>query len=192
MKFWIIISSVGLSVILGSVLGAALSVAANNGLFAEWQPLTAPPAAAVKILGANIYPGVIYIQTANGQVYSCDRLATSAQCWVETTWPQPLQTDPFASECTPSHFPLPNPPGQVVDQTEVKACLIEGMLLEDYIVLADGSVWELGHSSNANLVVGYTCYFGPAIGLAFGLLIATGLYLAPKFKAFVTRPLNPN
>ena len=179
MKFWII----PISVVSVTILAFAFSIALNNGVFTTWRMLTPPPEAAIKILRAQNFPTTLYIQTANGHVYSCTDPATNTDCWVETTWPQPLQTDPYASDCAMNHFALPKPPGRVVDQAEVKTCLVEGMLQNDYAVLADGSVWGWGNASYANAALGFACYLGPAVGLAIGVLIAGGLFVAQKVKA---------
>ncbi|MEP7357139.1 MAG: hypothetical protein ABI847_07855 [Anaerolineales bacterium] len=178
MKFWIIV----VATIAGILLSFLFASMANNGVFIEWRPLPHPPERAAKIRGAEPF-GQVIIETAGGNYYSCDQFLRTPICWSKTVWPQELKTDPYLHECVNNHFRTPQPPGIVTDQVEVKACLQEGMFQRNYAILDDGSVWEWGNTSNANLLVFYLFFVGPAVGFLVGVIIAITVHFVQKSKS---------
>jgi hypothetical protein len=156
--------------------GMAFGQSWIGGSLERWQRLPDPPGPPAHLV-AGYTSGLVYVETADGQVYSCDQ-AQDGACWVSAARPDDLEfvTGPCDDYPQPLNYDVPNPPGQVVERIESAWCHFEAGERRDYVLGEDGSVWTWRHrdASYLNLFRGL---FPIACGAGLGLLGAVGVII---------------
>lgn len=132
----------------------------------HWQPVSLGGEKATRILGQDRPSGDVYIQTSQGNVYSC----TPTNC-VPAPAPVPQVSNPhFNGDYNP-----PPPPADVIDSLTVPPPiygLCGGQI--NFVILADGSVWswsKIGCCEMGCFIIIIYPLGGMVLGLVAGIII---------------------
>jgi hypothetical protein len=165
--------------ILGIALGVQLGAAWNTGSLARWERLPDLPASPIQIVGGTT--SLVYVKTADGQVYTCT--PAGGECWTRAD--APLDLDPIDAACAeyPLRYAMSAPPGNIIDSLQTQWCHFEAGEQTGYAILDDGTVWMWQHrdANYLNLArIAVTATGGCLAGLLTGTLILFSVWLVSR------------
>ncbi len=170
---------------LGLMASGVYLWARQAGALSRWRSLGTPLGRGTEIVTGDT--DVVYVATAAGRVYACDRSKAepTEDCWKETS--QPLRIDPETEFDHPLFQKDVAPPsGTVMDVLNVTLWYVEGAYETRYVLLQDGSVWMWRYDVNAYVSM-FIWVFGALAGLALGILGMAVLWVRAGVTAMLLR-----
>lgn len=120
----------------GGILGAWVL---ESGWLHGWESLGEPPGGAIEFVDANaIY---VYVKNKTGKLYRNPGYTICENCWEPATSLEEPLIDP-AKTCPGGNAAIPAPPGEAVRRLAGRECYADAVADFEYVILADGSVWE--------------------------------------------------
>jgi hypothetical protein len=111
-----------------------------------WKSLPTPPEKAVAILVYG-YPD-LYVSTATSAIYAC-RDHEGCRLADRDELPNAIYKQNF-ERCQLDLGTPPQPPGRIVDTLELSTCGVDTALQMHFVLLDDGSLWELWKFADDN------------------------------------------
>jgi len=170
-------------VCLGLVGGTLFFLAENQGFLSRWEGLGVTPEKSVEIVTGDI--NTVYVRTDSGSIYGCrhEEKDVSQSCWFKAS--PPLDVDPETVFDSPLYDGAPEPPNNLIlDDLDATIWYADAAFETRYALDADSMVWKWEYDRNWLDI--FTCFLGPLVGAAVGLLLAIGLW----FFVWISRLLR--
>jgi hypothetical protein len=147
----------------------------------SWRRLENVPEYPVEVVGFGEWE-TLFIQSADNKIYKCETRGYDLGC--EETKKQSITEHPDLCEGKKSDFQ--KPPGNVMSHNVFRLCGPDMIIDINYLVLEDGSIWELSESSHSltillNLIL--KIFFGVSIVIIIGFFVMRKLTISKKRKS---------
>jgi hypothetical protein len=160
---------------IGMILGGAYYLYMDTGSSVDWQALDRPPAGVIGLVDGDLEG--VYVLVRPASVYYCQTGYTpdEPECWIEVTPPAPPGDDPY--EISPPDFRVKPPPGDEIERIRYGYRFEHGAVRVDYVLQADGSIWEWRFGSSAQTMLFYG-FIGLIAGTALAVVISITIVMA--------------